>query len=45
VNTTEHGETLIEISQRLMQEALAYGRVEIVGETDDGRTLFREVQP
>ena len=39
----EFGETSIEITERLLTEAIAYGRVEIVGETADGRALFREV--
>ena len=44
-DTSEIGETSIEITERMLTEALAYGRVEVVGETADGRALFREVTP
>ena len=36
-------ETALDLQERLLDEALADGRVELVGATDDGRALFREV--
>ena len=41
---TETVETSLELQDRLLTEALASGRVEVVGELEDGRALFREVQ-
>ena len=35
------GQTSSEIEAKLLAEAWARGEVEIVGETDDGRTLYR----
>ena len=35
------GQTSTEIAQKLLAEAVAYGDVEDVGETDDGETLYR----
>lgn len=39
----ETGETALELQERLLDEALAAGGIEVAGATDDGRALFREV--
>ena len=38
----DYNETAIEISKRILEEKVASGEVEIVGHTDDERTLYRE---
>lgn len=38
------GRTSQDLMQQLIDEALAEGTIEIVGETDDGRTLYRGTQ-
>ena len=38
----DYNETSIEISQRILEEKVASGEVEIVGHTEDERTLYRE---
>lgn len=35
------GQTSSEIAKKLLDEAIAYGEVEQVGEDEDGRTLYR----
>ena len=39
------GTTSQELMQRLLDEHLAEGLIEIVGETEDGRTLYRGTRP
>lgn len=40
-DNTIFGQTSQELMQRLLDEALAEGTIEIVGEDENGKTLFR----
>lgn len=35
------GQTSREIAEKLLAEAVAYGDVEVVGQAEDGQTLYR----
>ena len=42
MSVEDMAETAIEIQSRILEEKVAEGSVEVVGETEDGKTLFQE---